>query len=540
MNKRELSTSLGINIRIFLLVCYLIVSLMMGSAAIVLTQLSQRVFPSLQFTYLPGICVFVALERLYTYRHQKRISMISKEWIVFQVAQWVIMASIIKLVITLSHGMATFGIEISSWIDDFYTNFFDQEYLSALLIVILVWWISGSWADLLNEIMLPGSSRNYDFIYYRRGERPEPRERLIGSIFTIGVGLVALTALLRSDLRAIIGDQYGSPVNKLPYLAGGGGNVLLFFILGFALIGMSKYAVLSAEWNASRVMIRNDVPVKWALYSLLFLITLSILISFLPTAYSLDLFSSLVYLFKIIINILVFLFGVVIFLSVYIFSLVGSLFGEPMRDFEPPPIPTIAPDLNITPTSSLPWLDLLKTLIFWATLIGIIFFSIKQYIGQHREVLKLIKQFPGFRYIQTVWRWIIGLFRGWNHQIVKFVDENLKKMRPRISNQKIRGLPAFLRIRGLSPRQRVIFFFMALIRRAGKRGMPRGISQTPYEYSEKLQTSFPEIVDEISIMTDYFVEARYSQHEVEDDEANIVKRYWKQIRKALSSSLHED
>jgi hypothetical protein len=78
-----------------------------------------------------------------------------------------------------------------------------------------------------------------------------------------------------------------------------------------------------------------------------------------------------------------------------------------------------------------------------------------------------------------------------------------------------------------------------MIRRAREGGVPRRASQTPYEYAEKLQNSYPDVLDEISEMTDAFVEARYSQHKVEDEKVNIVKKYWKHIRKALSSSRNE-
>ncbi|MGD2155492.1 MAG: hypothetical protein PVG32_01365, partial [Anaerolineales bacterium] len=480
MNAQGSPRSTGFKEKNLLFVSYILVSLMMGSAALVLIQLVQRISPEWQATYLPGVVVFVALERLYTYRYQQGISPFSKQWVVSQIAQWVIMAIIIKLVISISHGVESIIPELLSWVDDFSTNFFDWEFIAAICIVIFIWWICGRWADLLSEILVPGSSKSYEFIYYRQKEKPNPRHLLIGSIMTTGAGLVALTGLLRSDLRAILGDQYGTPVNELPYLAGGGVNVLLYFVFGFALISMSKYAALSAEWNTRRITYNKNIPIKWALFSILFLVTISILVSFLPTNYSLDLMSSLSYLVGIVINFIIFLFGVVIFLSIYVFSLFGFLIRESPGDFQPPTIPKFSPESTVVSGSPVPWLDVLKSLIFWTILLGIVYLSVKQYLKQHRDVVQLIRKIPIFKFIIDSWHWLLGLFRGINRQVNQFVDKNIQRLIQREALQTTLRTPKFLSFRGLSPREKVIFLFLAMIRRAKEGGVPRRASQTPY------------------------------------------------------------
>jgi hypothetical protein len=72
-----------------------------------------------------------------------------------------------------------------------------------------------------------------------------------------------------------------------------------------------------------------------------------------------------------------------------------------------------------------------------------------------------------------------------------------------------------------------------MIRRGGERGIRRKKAQTPYEYAQSLETLVPEVDQDIHSLTDAFVDARYSRKEVNDKDANVVKRSWQKIRGAL-------
>ncbi len=47
----------------------------------------------------------------------------------------------------------------------------------------------------------------------------------------------------------------------------------------------------------------------------------------------------------------------------------------------------------------------------------------------------------------------------------------------------------FINPRRLSPRQKVIFYYLAMVRRAREAGLPRQDDQTPYEYARSLTSS---------------------------------------------------
>ena len=77
-----------------------------------------------------------------------------------------------------------------------------------------------------------------------------------------------------------------------------------------------------------------------------------------------------------------------------------------------------------------------------------------------------------------------------------------------------------------TPRQQVIFFYLALIRRGKEAGLPRHPSQTPYEYARFIGPDLIEQTEAVSDMTEGFLNARYSPHEATPEQANRVKQAW--------------
>jgi hypothetical protein len=72
-----------------------------------------------------------------------------------------------------------------------------------------------------------------------------------------------------------------------------------------------------------------------------------------------------------------------------------------------------------------------------------------------------------------------------------------------------------------------------MVRRGGEAGVGRQPSHTPYEYAIILREGRPEVIDEVTGLTEEFVEARYSRREIALEEARLVQRYWDRIKRAL-------
>jgi hypothetical protein len=93
----------------------------------------------------------------------------------------------------------------------------------------------------------------------------------------------------------------------------------------------------------------------------------------------------------------------------------------------------------------------------------------------------------------------------------------------------------WLRLRGLSARQLILYFYVSLVQRAGLIGWERRSGQTPYEYSRELEEKLPDRRDEVRTLTEAFVHAKYSRRPVEDEDARRARRPWERIRGELQT-----
>jgi hypothetical protein len=327
-------------------------------------------------------------------------------------------------------------------------------------------------------------------------------------------------------------------VGELPYLAAGAGNVLLYFVLGLALLSQSQFASLRKKWTVEGIPVSRDMAAKWAFFSILFLSILALVASLLPTSYTLGFLSILSYILGYILNIFIFIFSLLWSILLLIISLPFLLFaGEsPIDSPKMPPLPNPPmPPVETQPGTPIPWLEVLKSALFWIVFIGIISFSITNYYRQHQDLLIRISRIPGLSWLPKFWSWLRTIFQGWEERRIKSREARRAKREQAKSLTPSKDSVRFLSLRRLTPRQRIYFFFQAMVRRGGEKGIHKRISHTPYEYADNLQDGLPEVDEEISSMTDAFVSARYSLREVDSKEVNIVKRYWNRVRTALKS-----
>jgi hypothetical protein len=85
----------------------------------------------------------------------------------------------------------------------------------------------------------------------------------------------------------------------------------------------------------------------------------------------------------------------------------------------------------------------------------------------------------------------------------------------------------------MSPRERVLYDYGRLLRRARRQGLPRTIGQTAGEFEFELAPLVGTAGADVHAMTSAFVEARYSLHEVGEREAGLVHESWRRVRAAL-------
>jgi hypothetical protein len=99
-----------------------------------------------------------------------------------------------------------------------------------------------------------------------------------------------------------------------------------------------------------------------------------------------------------------------------------------------------------------------------------------------------------------------------------------------------RGLPTWLRLRGLDADRQVRYYYLALLHRAEEAGLPRRDAETPLHYAPRLAEQLE--ADEanraaIADLTDAFVQVRYAGDHVAPDRLAQIKQVWRQLKKRL-------
>ncbi len=515
----------------------ILVSLMMASAGLTVAQFGQQISSGWNGWYLPAIGFLIALERFYSHRTLKKLSTFSREWFVIISTQWVVNLLIIKLVVSLSNGLEALLAEIPLWQQSFGETFFEPAYLIAVIFAILVWIFVGIITELLDEMGLDAGLIVREVMSSYVQDQGSPRQRLMATVFAIGGGLMFLTAAGRVDARALFANETGVFRTGLSPLEGGGAGTLLYFLFGLALLSQAQYITLNTRWFLQGIPVNRSIAANWAIYSISFLFLIVLVVSVLPTNYSLGLLSVLGYLIDII-------FGVVILIASIFLGLIGFLLSLPFLLFglgspvNMPAIVTLTPEApppppTLTESTPLPWLDLLKSLLFWGVFLVVIGYSVAQYLRQHEEILASLRKIPGWKLLTVFWNWITGIFGGLNRRVSNAIQAGRARFSPEGDTVNIKGFGRFTRLRNLSPRQKIFFYYHSLLRRGDETGLPRQELQTPEEYAATLERSLPTIHQEIASLTDAFNEARYSRHAVETKDADTVKTYWEQIRQVF-------
>jgi hypothetical protein len=531
----RISESIRFNERTFRQISFGLVALMMACGAYTLVSLVNRILPEWQPWYLVGLGFFAALERLYTYRRFRDLSLFSKEWAVALGAEWVVLLALVKLVVGLSHGLQTFLAEIPRWWQAFESEFLSPDFLFAASLVFIIWLVSGQFADLLDEMGFAQALIAEEFPALE-SEKAPVHDRLLSLIFSVGTGLVVLTALVRVDLRAIFSQSGTAAFAEIPALLGGGGSTLLYFMLGLVLLSQTQFIDLHTRWSLHKIPVSPVLAGRWAGYSLVFLGLLAALVSLLPTSYSLGLLYILGYGLSFISSFLFFIGQLIISILLFLFSLPFLLLGQksPSENvtITPPQFPP-PPAEALSQAATPAWWEVLKSMGFWVIFLGILGFSILQYLRQHEEALAFLRKIPGVADLARLWDWLQALFTRAKSGLALALEAGRKRLRTRRTTPHQPFRNGFFNLRRLDPRQKIYFYYLAFLRRSTESGLPRGLSQTPSEFAARLDRALPEAEPEIDALTEAFIEARYTRQTVEPKKANAVKEDWERLRKAL-------
>lgn len=522
MTNSNLKESARWNERVATFVSHSLVSLMLTCLMITLTQFGEYLFPTWQGDHLPWMALVVALESMYTKREAHKLDLFSLEWVVYRGAELVVLLLGLKLFLYLLRGPGQLWIDLSTWQGDFFSNFFNGEYLFASGLMLAFWVLAGQFAEDLAE--LEGDEGLVEGIYPVdiAAERSQIRQRLVDRIILYGAGMVVLVSLMRIDLESFLGyrPRLGSTII----------NVVAYFVLALALFSQTQLAILRGRWSRQRIPLGVNLTARWVIYSLLFLTGLAAVAILLPTSYTLSLLSIL----GLLLSWLIFAITLAGHLLLALWFVFLSLFGGDQSGVRPdPPLPPPPPSAAPSGGGMPAWYEIVRSVLFWVIFMAVTGFSIYQYIKQHETLWETVRKLPGMMILRKIWKWLRRGVMGANQVASSVVKNSLARIRAVRKVEPLKEVTNFLNLRHLSARQKVLFYYLAMVRRGEEYGISRQPAQTPHEYQVELQTSLPEVDQDVAAMTAAFYEARYSRHEISEDQAGWVRQWWERIRRML-------
>jgi hypothetical protein len=212
----------------------------------------------------------------------------------------------------------------------------------------------------------------------------------------------------------------------------------------------------------------------------------------------------------------------------WLLSLLGAEPPAPRPDPMPPqPLP-----VDQAAGAAPGWFQILQSLAFWVIALGMVFYVVRGYLRDHPELLQNLAGLGLVRALRRLWAALGRWLGDWGAILKERVPRSLSL--PLGRRRRSPGEPfGFFGLGALSPRDQVLYYYLSILHRAARQGLPRRPAQTPDEYRAAVGPSLPEAQGEMEHLTQAFVEARYSRHAVESKNARRVRADWQQVKAAL-------
>ncbi|MGA2489588.1 MAG: DUF4129 domain-containing protein [Anaerolineales bacterium] len=482
--------------------------------ATILIQFLRWLFPTFVARGILFVCTLVVLEAFFSFWLIKRLPTAQRQIAYYRATELVVLLIALKLFAELRAGQAGLWKNILLWPVQFPFNILTGQYLLTVLAVLASWWSANLFASDLSLLGTEDAATLDD-----RFKATPLRDVILRRFLRLGIFVIILAGI---PLQKIFQTSLPAVSNIVPV-------VITYFVLGIILLSLTRYITLETNWSQAKLHIPAQIPRRWFAYSAVILAILILLIGWLPTNLGMGLFSTLNAVLNIVYQFVLIIYGLVLLFI----SLIAKLVRTPANSQTP--IPQITPPPEHLPTataSAFNW-ELLKSIFLWGGLIVLGIVALRQYIAFNQDLSKELRRFRPLHWIITAWDRFKASFRKANKSVGAFIRNSLQRFHSKAPESAGTGEWDFINPRRLSPRHRVIFYYLALVRRAREAGLPRQDGQTPYEYARSLTSTLKEEKDAVDALTESFIEARYSCHEIPAKAAHRAKSIWETIRQVL-------
>src|SRR6185369_2184405 len=142
------------NLKIFRLISYLLVFLMLACVVMTSDSLIRNALPGWGSGIIAGITLFVVVDRLFMHPRLKALNPFSSEWTLTIGTQWFVILLFIRFILSYAHGLDSFTTDLSLLARGYLATFFSAEFVVTALLAVLVWYLAGQFLELLDVIGL--------------------------------------------------------------------------------------------------------------------------------------------------------------------------------------------------------------------------------------------------------------------------------------------------------------------------------------------------------------------------------------------------
>lgn len=395
-------------------------------------------------------------------------------------------------------------------------SFFDGQTLLAFGIGMVAWIGAGLTARDLDALADPT-------MYI--GETG-PRKRLASRYFVGGAVLLIFAALSRVNLMSVL--EMENPRLTRPII-----SALIYFLLGLVMLSQIQFARLTGLWRRENVTIAEHLNATWVRYSLLALALAAVIAFVLPTGYTIGLLDLVAMLFFLLSYLATFLYLMILWPIGLLFSL---LMGKPMQ-MEAPSMqrPPMMPQAPPPTENGSPLWAYLRSIAFWVVLIATAIYLVRSYLRDRPELMETLRGFAPLRWITQIWQAVRQWMRKASHRIQERVPALLQRLRGAATGEH----EDHRRAGGPGLREQIFYQYLSTLDRAKEQGFPRRDVETPYEYRRTLEPHLPEGQEAMGSLTEAFVEARYTDHEITPEMLAQQQTNAETLRRALRKAEEE-
>jgi len=416
--------------------------------------------------------------------------------------------------------------------------FLDGFFIGAVIIAYTAWYRTIAITGVFSRLAPDTAELAYYAIpRHERIEANQPlptnREALQRSFMQQFLGgailLLVCTALISVDLNQIwtVENPLKSGIVRLGLPSGMLAALLIYFLTGFLLLSQGRLAMMEARWLADDVLRNPGIGRNWYQRTLLVLVVIGFIAAFLPLGSTFAFGRILSYA---IYGLMLAISSIIYFFSVILFGLLSFLFPhQQTAEPEPftPPRPFQLPPQQPEPVDPDMTLQMIVTSAFWAVAIVLTILALSFFLRER-----------GIKFDTAVLRqlwdafvvWCRSLWYGVRSQVAE-VRESIQARLQRPTTAKQPAPPwRYIRFNSLSPREKVRYFYLSVVKRAGSEGTPRRQSETPSEFAGDLKATWPDAAPEIEELTNAFLHARYSRQPVEEEDIPPLKAQWRKVR----------